>query len=422
MQDRESNAMGNKELEALENFLLSDDFAELSAKTNKLNIFNVLKLENAEIRHSNFLGWLLNPNETHMMLDYFLKEFLKMAVKDHLDNPDVAMQVSDIVLNNFVETQVTLEKLTDEGRRIDILLENSTNQFVCVVENKIWSDEGCNQLEDYYKYINNHEKYKNYKHKLFIFLTPKTEYDCTKLHKNYIRFDYRKVCQVIDKLLKKYKGISSDDVIYFIENYKEMVERNIMGKCDKEVMELCTKLYKTYGQTIDLIVQHGNPKTCVLSIFDEILSERKDLVLIESKKDGFLFLPNKINNKDIFNMYDFNNYVVHLNCWGYAWGKEGLFLEVLVSSNNDKFAVNSNDRKSLINHIATEMNKSIKDKIHFIREDEEYTPSRELFNLLSVEEYSSCKDREEIKEKIKSNLKKSGYINALRNALNSWNS
>lgn len=415
MQNRERNNMGNNELEALENFLLSDDFAELGTKINKFNIFNALKLENAEIRHSNFLGWLLNPTETHMMSDSFLKEFLKMAVKGHFDNPNITMNVSDIVLNNFVDTEVTLEKLTDKGRRIDILLENKTNQFVCVIENKIWSDEGCNQLEDYYEYINNQEKYKNYKHKLFIFLTPKTGYDCTKLYKNYIRFDYEKICQIIDRLLKEYTGISSDDVIYFIENYKEMVERNIMGKCDKEVLELCTKLYKTYGQTIDLIVQHGNPKSSVLSVLDEVLSERKDLVFIEFKKDGFLFLPDKINNKDIFS-------IVHLNCWGYAWGMEGLFLEVLVSSDNDKFTVASNDRKSLIHHIETEMNENIEDEIHFIREDEEYTPSRELFNILTHKEYLSCENREEMKEKIKSNLEKSGYINALRNALNSWSS
>lgn len=407
--------MESNELEALENFLLSDDFAELGTKINKFNIFNALKLENAEIRHSNFLGWLLNPTETHMMSDSFLKEFLKMAVKGHFDNPNITMSVSDIVLNNFVDTEVTLEKLTDKGRRIDILLENKTNQFVCVIENKIWSDEGCNQLEDYYEYINNQEKYKNYKHKLFIFLTPKTGYDCTKLYKNYIRFDYEKICQIIDRLLKEYTGISSDDVIYFIENYKEMVERNIMGKCDKEVLELCTKLYKTYGQTIDLIVQHGNPKSSVLSVLDEVLSERKDLVFIESKKDGFLFLPDKINNKDIFS-------IVHLNCWGYAWGMEGLFLEVLVSSDNDKFTVASNDRKSLIHHIETEMNENIEDEIHFIREDEECTPSRELFNILTHKEYLSCENREEMKEKIKSNLEKSGYINALRNALNSWSS
>ena len=66
------------------------------------------------------------------------------------------------------------------------------------------------------------------------------------------------------------------------------------------------------------------------------------------------------------------------------------------------------------------MNKKVKDKICFIREDKDYTPSRELFNLLTHEEYLNCENVEVIKEKIKTNFENSGYIDALRDALNSW--
>ena len=44
---------------------------------NKFNIFKVLKLDNYEIRHSNFLAWLLNPEETHNLGYEFIKEFFK---------------------------------------------------------------------------------------------------------------------------------------------------------------------------------------------------------------------------------------------------------------------------------------------------------------------------------------------------------
>lgn len=259
-------------------------------------MFKVLKLENAEIRHSNFLGWLLDPCESHLMLDYFLKEFLKMIVKDHSINPDVSMSISDIVLGDFIDTEVTLEKITNEGRRIDILLESRKNQFVCVIENKVWSDEGCNQLEDYYQYINNHETYKNYKHKLFVFLTPKTGYDCTQLYKNYIRFDYGKICQIIDKLLKKYKGTISDDVIYFIEDYKEMVERNIMEIKDKEVVELCRRIYKNHKNAIDMIVE--NTKDIQKEIDDiliKLIKEDETLNLEPCAKGWIRFTPKNVD-------------------------------------------------------------------------------------------------------------------------------
>ena len=51
-----------KQKQALLKLLTSEDFAELPAISNsKFNIFQALKLQNNEVKHSNFLGWLLNP-------------------------------------------------------------------------------------------------------------------------------------------------------------------------------------------------------------------------------------------------------------------------------------------------------------------------------------------------------------------------
>ena len=402
--------------EQLKSLEMSEDFIKLDVKNNKFNMFNVLKLENYEIRHSNFLAWLLNPNGSHLMCDNFFKEVLKMIINNHLIIQNFNMSISDVELGDFTDTEVTLEKMIDGSRRIDILLESKKNKFVCVIENKIKSDEWGNQLEDYYNYINSHEQYKNYKYKLFIFLTPKIENDC-KQYKNYVCLSYQKVCQIIEALLK---NIIKDDVKYFIENYKEMVEKDIMGKYDNEILELCMKLYKSYGNTIDLILQQGNQKACVLSVLEEVLNERKDLVAIKRDKHGFLFLPNNINNKEIFD--NDNHSIVNLNCWGYAWNCNGLYIEVLVNSGKSDFKVGSEKRNNLIKYIENKMNENnnIKDKIRFIREDEEFTPSRELYKILEPNDYLNCENREEIKEIIQINLENSGYINALREALNSW--
>jgi len=416
--------MSNTTKQKLERLLLSEDFTDLVAKVNKFNVFNVLKLENAEIRHSNFLGWLLTPYKNHLLGDDFLKELFKIILKDHANNQDISTNISDIIFNDFSDAQITLEKMTDEGRRIDIFIESKKNDFVCVIENKVWSDEGWNQLEDYEKYINSHKEYGSCKHKLFIFLTPNTNYDCTKLYKNYIRMDYGKICYAIDRILKKDCGIVSDEIRHFIENYKEMVERNIMEKYDNETLELCSRIYNEYGNVIDLIMQKGNPKAQVMSILEEILQERTDLVDIRQEKNGFLFLPDNIYNKDKLklNACETDN-VVNLFCWGYAWGMKGFFLEILVGAGKDKFQISSHERTSLIGHIETEMKKTISN-IHFIRTDEEYSPSREsheLYNILTPDELANCKNRDEIKQKIKQNLEKSSYIEYLRTALNSWN-
>ncbi len=399
--------------QALLQLLTSDDLAELQTKSNKeFNLFQALKLQNNEVKHSNFLGWLLTPFESHNLMDCFLKELLKIALRNNTC-------LVEILLKDLTDAKITLEEMANDGRRMDIFIDCPSNKLVCVIENKVWSGEGCNQLEDYRNYILNHDKYKDYKYKIFLFLTPHKYSPCED-YKGYIRINYSDILKAINNLMKQYGCLLNDDVKIFIEHYKRMVERNIMGEIDREIIDLCRKIYGENKSAIDLIVQYGNPRTCVLSILEEVLNERNDIIDMKQEKYGFVFLPNNINNKSHFSVNSENYAVVHLNCWGYAWGMDGLFLEVLIGSGKDKFKINSDEKKSLIQHITKEMNKNIKDKIYFIREDEEYTPSRVLFNLLTPEEYLNCENVEEIKEKIKTNLENSGYINALREALNSW--
>ena len=66
-----------KEEDLLENFIFDSNLKELEKKyeLNNFNIFDCLKLTRAEIRHSNFLAWLLDPNEAHGFEDYFLTAF-----------------------------------------------------------------------------------------------------------------------------------------------------------------------------------------------------------------------------------------------------------------------------------------------------------------------------------------------------------
>ena len=59
--------------ETLHKLEADTSFQQLSQKMQTLNIFEVLGITNAEIRHSNFLAWLLDPNGNHGMGDKFFK-------------------------------------------------------------------------------------------------------------------------------------------------------------------------------------------------------------------------------------------------------------------------------------------------------------------------------------------------------------
>ena len=69
----------------LDKFLVDNaELEELSARLSIFNIFRVLRIEQAEIRHSNALAWLLDPRESHGLGEAFLRRFLSTIL---LENP-----------------------------------------------------------------------------------------------------------------------------------------------------------------------------------------------------------------------------------------------------------------------------------------------------------------------------------------------
>jgi hypothetical protein len=67
----------SSDLAALERFVVdNDELLELESRIGRFNIFDALRVDRAEIRHSNFLAWLLNPAESHGQGALFLRAVL----------------------------------------------------------------------------------------------------------------------------------------------------------------------------------------------------------------------------------------------------------------------------------------------------------------------------------------------------------
>lgn len=392
-----------KQKQALLKLLTSEDFAELQAiSNNKFNIFQALKLQNNEVKHSNFLGWLLNPFESHYLMDCFFKELLKIALRND-------STLVDIILKDLTDAKVTLEKMTNDGRRMDIFIDCPRNKLVCVIENKIWSGEGCNQLEDYRNYILNNDKYKDYKYKIFLFLTP-YKYSPCEDYKGYIRINYGDILKAINNLMKQYGCLLEDDVKIFIEHYQRMVERNIMGEMDKEIVDLCRKIYRENKEAIDLIVENSDESAEIFELFVELLKERTDVdknIVVEDK--SVKFLPKGINNTEKLAFGEFDNNMI-VNLHSLYWGKKPLYIEIAICKSNDK-----EKRNSLIKHIS----KCLSFNKFNGNDDWSYSPT---VTLIEQEELASSDgNKEMIKEYMSKKLDECGYIEKLKDALNSWN-
>ncbi|MDD3419959.1 MAG: PD-(D/E)XK nuclease family protein [Candidatus Gastranaerophilales bacterium] len=281
-------------IKQLENLVLSDELEELNSLTNDFNIFTALKLHNNEIRHSNFLGWLMSPYENHGLGDYFLKEFLKQALIEFSQEEGVSASLDDVVFNNFDDAEIRREY-----KSIDLLIISPSNKFFCVVENKIWSEEHSQQLERYKKIAE--DEFPDYEKRMFIFLTPHKDYGQNKLYKHYIPMNYEQVLTAIEKTLRFKSKHLTQAVYFFIENYKKMIERNIMSKTDEKVLNLCRKIYREHKEAIDLICENTkvSRQEEIASIIDEILSEENSFIVDSTNNSFIRFMPKSLNLKEL---------------------------------------------------------------------------------------------------------------------------
>lgn len=120
-----------------------DDVARANGEW--FNVFSVLGVESAEIRHSAFLAELLNPNGSHSQGAVFLRLFFEMLRTSFGKKFNWELSLDEI--GGF---EVTAEAHQGDYGRIDILIK--TCDKCMVIENKIYAGDQERQLGRYYDY------------------------------------------------------------------------------------------------------------------------------------------------------------------------------------------------------------------------------------------------------------------------------
>lgn len=236
-----------KQRELLESFIVdNEDLEKLEAKLAQFNIFEAIGVVRQEIRHSNFLAFLLNPSQNHRLNDIFLKRFLKRVLLE-TDEP------TDATYAKISPVDIDIADLTDaevrrEWQNIDILIHSPRNKLVCAIENKIDSGELSHQLEKYEKTVNRY--YKDCR-AILIYLTPEGS---TPSKSNWRTYSHSKVLEIIDSICTSYKSTLGADVYTLMTHYSTLIRRHIVS--DSEIAELCRKIYTKHKQTLDLIFEH----------------------------------------------------------------------------------------------------------------------------------------------------------------------
>lgn len=425
MQNRERNDMGNNELEVLEKFICDEDLKTLEKKFNKFNIFDCLRLTRTEIRHSNFLAWLLDPNETHGLNDYFLKEFLKEILINN-KNKIEKINGKNLTLKKYESDETIVEKYTipslfdidywdmqnaeilREHENIDLLAIDETNKFVFVIENKVDTCQHDNQLTKYRTYVD--EQYSNSEYKkLYVYLKPKKE----DVEEPYIYIGYDLIQKILEKIIND-KQINNE-VLTSIKHYKYILERDFMQK--DEISEICRRIYKKHKTAIDLINKYSNPQKEIKEILDEIFELQSDswYRINAESNSSILCIPNNIQALEKLKIADWEENDNYLTCLKFVnfrnKNENGVWIEILIAP----------ARTEKDNQLKNDLIKALKDKsVEILQIDKKGWCWSKPQYLLTLDDYCNSNNPETLKDLIVKQLKDKN--NFIRNYIDSINS
>lgn len=289
--------------EALQDFLLDIDcLNELLPWTKRFNLFDVLKISRMEIRHSNMLAWLLNPNENHGFGDAFLKAIIQVVVQND-DNG--RYNILETLLMDFYSFVVYRE-----WKNIDILLVSDAEKFLIAIENKIDSHEHDDQLKKYREILAT--DYPDYR-KMCLYLTPDGEEPSDTNHWDVL--SYRDVVEA----LSDQRGAMelTPDVALIVENYLDVLRRDIVE--DERLVEICNKIYAKHKKALDLIFEHRiDGRTRLVDIVKTVLvtlSQENGIIVAPSSNTSFLAFHTSAMNECLRPLKEANG----------SWGSECVY-------------------------------------------------------------------------------------------------
>lgn len=264
---------------ALERFVIdNDELVELESKIGRFNVFDALRVDRAEIRHSNFLAWLLDPSESHGQGTLFLRAILIDLFRSA---PVENRPLSPIVLDGEDLRGVDVRR---EFSGLDLLVCCDQPQFVVAVENKIGGGEHGDQLERYEKVVDASFPENP---AMFVFLTVDR---AEASRERWVPYSYAEIHAVLCRVLSAHARSIGEDVSTFLEHYLHLLGSRFME--NEEIDRLCQTIYRNHRQAIDLILERVGPGVGqVISQIEQLIREDERWEIVQRSGLGVRFMP-----------------------------------------------------------------------------------------------------------------------------------
>jgi hypothetical protein len=253
------------------------DFNAVHRRMSPFNLFEAVGSVRAELRHSNFLAYLLSPSRPHGLgakpLIALIRSILTRMPAE--DRPIMALELLAGDLDDAIVYR--------ERDNIDILIDLPSMKFVVAIENKVGSKAGDGQLERYDGRLK--ASYPDHR-RLMVFLTPEsTPPD----HDGYVAYDYADVVSTLESLISDELEPVPEETKLIIHHYVDMVRRHIVG--DERLRALAVTLYERHKEAFEFIFECRPEPDSLLSVARSCAQNVGGLIVDSSGSNFIRFAP-----------------------------------------------------------------------------------------------------------------------------------
>ena len=255
------------------------DFDSIHRQMAPFNVFEAVGAVRAELRHSNFLAYLLSPSRPHglgarPLIALIRSILMRMSVEDQ---PIMALELLTSDLDDAIVYR--------ERDNIDILIELPSMKFVIAIENKIGSKAGDGQLKRYSEYL--HASYPEHR-RLMVFLTP----DSTPPgHAGYIAYDYADIVSTLEDLTSNPHQAVPVETKLVVQHYVDMVRRHIVQ--DEKLRALAVTLYERHKEAFEFIFECRPEPDNLLAVARSCIINVQGLTIDSNVRNCLRFVPQK---------------------------------------------------------------------------------------------------------------------------------
>ena len=240
-------------IEKIENLILGEgklDFQELESLTHVFCPFEAIGMVRQEIRHSNFLAYILDPNRPHIFGTKLLEGFLSVISDADAFSP----KISALDLHFYSIRSV---RVLREWRNIDLLIKlsgdggNNTQGIVIAVELKIDAQESSGQLEKY-KGIVDAEYPPGTWTQAFVFMTPDGAERSNEAPEEWNSIKFEALVGSLEQACRneQWSGPSAD----LLRAYIDMVRRHILK--NEQLEQLAERIWAKHREAIETLLEY----------------------------------------------------------------------------------------------------------------------------------------------------------------------